>query len=289
VNRFLHDAVWVSIASLLMIAGFATSLKSTAQVPAALDPIAGSGQIAVIGQAYPVPLRARVSDGTGAPIAGITVHFDVDQCVSIPEGSACPPLSEYPAFAASSYSTTAITDATGEVAAPALTAGDSEGYFQVVATVYGSDPGGGILAHAYFPLRQVASLAAVPITAAFTGAWYDPAQSGHGLLIEVLPGDRLLAYWFAFTPDAQQAWFGGVGAIVGNQALIYAGRGQGGRWIPSFDPAHYTLEQWGTLTITFVDCNHGRVDFYGAGNSSMWSSGFMELTRLAQPAGLVCE
>ena len=98
-----------------------------------------------------------------------------------------------------------------------------------------------------------------------------------------------MAYWFAFTPDGtQQAWFGGVGTIVGNEAIIYTDRGRGGRWIPSFDPTLFALDPWGTLTFTFTDCNHGRVDFFGEGNSSPWSAGFMDLTRLTLPAGLSC-
>ena len=59
----------------------------------------------------------------------------------------------------------------------------------------------------------------------------------------------------------------------------------GGRWIPNFNPTQIVPNPWGTLTFTFTDCNHGRVDFnsiagYGAGS--------MNLTRLTQPAGLSC-
>ncbi len=38
------------------------------------------------------------------------------------------------------------------------------------------------------------------IGAGFTGAWYDPAQSGHGLFVEVLSNNRFYATWFAFNP-----------------------------------------------------------------------------------------
>src|SRR5262249_34264365 len=83
----------------------------------------------------------------------------------------------------------------------------------------------------------------VPITSSFSGAWYDPAQSGHGILVEVLPNNQLLAYWFTFNPDGtQQAWFGNVGAIdpATNTATVGALQAQGGRWIPNYDPAHVT-------------------------------------------------
>ena len=127
----------------------------------------------------------------------------------------------------------------------------------------------------------------VPITAGFSGAWYDPAQSGHGILIEVLSSTQILAWWFTFNPDGtQQSWFGNVGAINGTTASIAAVQTQGGQWIPNFDPSNITQPIWGTLTFTFTDCNHGRVDF----NSSVtgYGTGHMNLTRLTQPAGLTC-
>jgi hypothetical protein len=121
----------------------------------------------------------------------------------------------------------------------------------------------------------------------FTGAWYDPAQSGHGLFIEVLPDSRFYAAWFAFNPaGTQQAWFTGVGTYSGNTASIATVlQPTGGRWIPNFDPNQIVPNRWGTLSFTFTDCNHGTVDF----NSVLeYGAGSMSLTRLTQPAGLNC-
>ncbi len=113
----------------------------------------------------------------------------------------------------------------------------------------------------------------------FTGAWFDPAQSGHGLFIEILPDDRIQAAWFTFNPAGEQAWFLGVGSYVDNSATISAVEPVGGRWIPNFDPTQIVDNAWGTLTLTFTDADHGRVDFssilgYGAGS--------MNLTRLTK-------
>jgi plastocyanin len=127
----------------------------------------------------------------------------------------------------------------------------------------------------------------VPITSGFTGAWYDPEQSGHGILIEVLPGNQLLAWWFTFNPEGtQQAWFGNVGSIDDDTATVPALQTEGGRWIPNFDPANVTQPAWGTLTFQFTDCNHGEVTF----DSAMpgYGSGHMNLVRLTQPAGVTC-
>ena len=96
----------------------------------------------------------------------------------------------------------------------------------------------------------------------FTGAWFDPAQSGHGLFVEILPDNRIQAAWFTFNPaGTEQAWFVGTGTYAGNTAtLTSVVQPAGGRWIPNFDPT--------------------RVISNGAGS--------MNLTRLTQPAGLAC-
>ncbi len=121
----------------------------------------------------------------------------------------------------------------------------------------------------------------------FTGSWFDPAQSGHGLMLEVLPDNRLLALWFSFNPQgSQQSWFGGVGTYSGNTATITdVALPTGGRWIPNFDQNAIVLNPWGTLTLTFTDCNHGKVDFNSVRG---YGSGSMNLTRLTLPAGLTC-
>jgi len=132
-----------------------------------------------------------------------------------------------------------------------------------------------------------APVAAVDIGPGFTGAWYDPEQSGHGLFLEVLPNNQLLAFWFTFTPDGtQQSWFGGVGPYAGNKATLPVNLTTGGRWIPNFDPSKRIDHPWGTLTFTFSDCDHGRVDF--TSSYPGYGSNHMDLTRLTLPAGLTC-
>ena len=127
----------------------------------------------------------------------------------------------------------------------------------------------------------------VPISAGFTGAWYDPAESGHGIFLEVLPNNLLLAAWYTFTPDGmQQAWFTGLGAIANDTAVVSADLTTGGRWIPNFDPSTVVNNPWGTLTFSFTDCNHGRVDF--ASTYGNYGTNHMDLQRLTQPAGITC-
>jgi Galactose oxidase, central domain len=138
-----------------------------------------------------------------------------------------------------------------------------------------------VSAELYLPPRPI------PIGPGFTGSWYDPAQIGHGLFVEVLPDSRFLAAWFTFDPaGAKQSWFLGVGTYSGDTATIATTlQPTGGRWIPNFDPARVVNYSWGTLKFTFADCNHGRVDF---ASSAGYGVGSMNLTRLTQPAGLSC-
>lgn len=123
------------------------------------------------------------------------------------------------------------------------------------------------------------------LSSGYTGTWYDPAQSGHGFFIEILPGNLLLAYWFTFNPQGQQAWFGGVGNIVGNTAAVTATQSTGTRFIPNFNPAEVVRSNWGTLNFSFSDCSNGRVDFSSVAG---FGSGTMMLKRLTTPAGLDC-
>ena len=121
-----------------------------------------------------------------------------------------------------------------------------------------------------------------------TGAWNDPSQSGHGLFIEVLPDNRFYASWFAFNlAGTEQSWFTGVGTYSGNTASIAAvEQPAGGRWIPDFDANRVVHNPWGTLTFTFSDCDHGKVEFSSVAG---YGAGSMNLTRLTQPARLSCQ
>lgn len=139
----------------------------------------------------------------------------------------------------------------------------------------------GLLGAALFTRIARADEAPVQIDAAFTGSWYDPANSGQGLMLQVLPNHQLLAIWFAYGPSGGQAWFGGVGSYSGNTAVIDAVQPAGGRWIPNFDAAQVTTPEWGSITFTFGDRDHGRVEF----NSVLgFGSGGMDLVRLTNIA-----
>lgn len=125
------------------------------------------------------------------------------------------------------------------------------------------------------------------ISPAMTGSWYDPAQSGQGLFVEILPGNNFYAAWLSFDPSGtQQAWIAGMGTYSGNTAsILLVEQPTGGAWVPAFDESKVIRNYWGSLNFTFTDCNHGRVDY---SSITGYGSGSMNLTRLTQIAGLSC-
>jgi hypothetical protein len=121
-----------------------------------------------------------------------------------------------------------------------------------------------------------------------TGNWFDPAEDGHGFSIEVLPGNRMLADWYAYAPSGGPVWIVATGPITGNTAVLqgYQKIGSGGRFPPNFDPSKLQNLLWGTLIFAFTDCNNGQVTWQPV--VAGYTSGSMPLTRLTTPAGLSC-
>jgi hypothetical protein len=123
------------------------------------------------------------------------------------------------------------------------------------------------------------------IDSRITGSWFDPTQAGQGLMLEVLPNNQLLALWFAFDPSGKQSWFGGLGTYSGNTASITAAIPSGGRWIPNFDQSKIVSSTWGTLTFTFSDHDHGRVNFNSVDGYGTGGMNLQRLTSIASQDG----
>jgi hypothetical protein len=122
-----------------------------------------------------------------------------------------------------------------------------------------------------------------------TGNWFDPAQSGQGLVLEVQRDNTLLAEWFTFAPGGGQAWIIASGPINGNTAVLQAWQtgGAGARFFPNFDPAGVHNEYWGTLTLVFSDCNKATAAWQPVDDNG-YSAGSIGIERLTLPAGLSC-
>jgi uncharacterized protein (DUF1800 family) len=126
------------------------------------------------------------------------------------------------------------------------------------------------------------------IAACHTGAWFDPAQSGHGVFLEVLdtaPQRTLLAIWYAYL-DGQQRWMTATGPIHGDTAALQANITLGGNFPPNFDPAQVSTQPWGTMTFRAIDADSGQWSW--SSTQPGYGSGSMSLVRLTSASGSDC-
>jgi len=129
-------------------------------------------------------------------------------------------------------------------------------------------------------------LAHADIRPEYSGAWYNPDQSGHGLSIEVLDHERTIAFWFAYTPDGLPMFLVIDGANEGNTVTGPAYAYQGMIW-GQFDPATLEGEDWGVVSIEFLGCDHATLTW--SSSVQGYGDGQVELQRLTALAGLSCE
>ncbi len=120
----------------------------------------------------------------------------------------------------------------------------------------------------------------------YTGVWFNPAQDGHGIFVEILPDNRFIAAWYVFSPEGQQSWITGVGTVSSNTATVDGVLATGGRFLPNFNAAQIVRNPWGRMTFTFADCNNGRMDYVSTFPG--YGSGTVPLSRLTLPAGSAC-
>lgn len=119
------------------------------------------------------------------------------------------------------------------------------------------------------------------------GAWFVPARSGEGWLLEPLAGGRAALTWFTYTPEGQPAWLFGVGTLDDNRLQIDAMlRSTGTRFGAGFDPAAIQTQPWGQLSIDFLDCQRAQLSYQA--EDPNWGSGGYAVQRLSALKGLGC-
>lgn len=124
------------------------------------------------------------------------------------------------------------------------------------------------------------------ITPGITGYWYNPSQSGHGFDIQVPGNGSILAIWYVFDAQGNNLWLIGQGTYSGGSATLDAYTTTGGFFPPVFDPAKIQRTKWGTLTLTFSDCNTGTASWVPL--VSGYTGGSMPISRLSSVGGLAC-
>lgn len=125
---------------------------------------------------------------------------------------------------------------------------------------------------------------------AFSGSWYAPARSGEGIIVQVLDNGSVIAIWFTFPPSgsvAKQAWILAQGGVIdGNRVRfdqVFTTRGP--RFGPDFDPAARVVQPWGTLELSFSDCNTATITYAGP---PQWGAATRTVQRLTSLDELGC-
>jgi hypothetical protein len=126
------------------------------------------------------------------------------------------------------------------------------------------------------------------IKPAHTGLWYNPDQSGHGLNIEVLDDNRILAFWYVYNDVGNQIWLLGTGTYEGNTASLEVFITESGVFPPNFVAQDVVNTSWGSFQFEFNDCNTGMFNWTPVDGNG-FTAGSLELTRLTKIAGLNCE
>ncbi|HLF29611.1 MAG TPA: hypothetical protein VI566_01135, partial [Xanthomonadales bacterium] len=134
------------------------------------------------------------------------------------------------------------------------------------------------------------SLAAHDPLAFASGSWFDPQRNGEGFVVQVLPDERALVTWFTYPPvgeDGGQAWLIGVGTATGNRIEIdEMVRPYGAVFGPGFDPGDVIQEPWGSLEITFANCDQASAAWDGP---TAFGNGSMDLVRLSSIDDVPCD
>ena len=124
---------------------------------------------------------------------------------------------------------------------------------------------------------------AQPVDARYSGTWYDPARSGEGIELEILPNNKAGVYFFTYPPASvagTQAWVYAIGDIVGN-GIEFANVLR-----PLRDATgKVTQTPWGRIALTFDDCGSGGMRWDGPAG---WGSMEVPIKRLSSLAGLNC-
>lgn len=115
------------------------------------------------------------------------------------------------------------------------------------------------------------------------GTWYNPATSGQGFLLEVVPSANALALgWFTWgTTAGQHDWVSAFGPISGDSATVTLQRSTGGRFN---DPTPIASSNVGTATFRFTSCTEGTVTFT---RTDTGTSGTIAIQRLT-PTPAAC-
>ena len=119
-----------------------------------------------------------------------------------------------------------------------------------------------------------------------SGSWYNPAQPGHGLMVELRDRNEASLAWYTFDAAGAPMWLVGTAKAERNVLRGPVFRVAGGAFPPAFDPARTTTAPWGELVVTLDGCNSGTVAW--TPTAPGFAAGSMPLSRLTSIHGARC-
>jgi plastocyanin len=133
-----------------------------------------------------------------------------------------------------------------------------------------SGPGGNINFSMNARIMVEAAAPTFAINQGIAGAWFEPATSGQGMLIDVEPVNRIMfVAWFTYVPPGTTApkvgggdsrWLVAQGNYTGANAPLTLFRVDGGRF-DTPPTAAQTTTTAGTLTLDFTDCSNATANY----------------------------
>ncbi len=147
----------------------------------------------------------------------------------------------------------------------------------------------------YNPALYPSNSAPMPVTGYNSGAYYDSTHGGEGMLVQVVDvggGPFFFAAWYTFDKLGVPYWLTAQGAFTkgATQISVPMFYTLGGGFAGNFPPPVQT-QSWGTMTVSFPDCNTMSFSYNGAvpGNSnSPAGSGSKTWHRLGAINGFLC-
>lgn len=160
-------------------------------------------------------------------------------------------------------------------------------------TGFGFTPGSMALRRLTVPALAMDDPDGTPLRACYSGIWFEPARSGYGFNLEVVPqgpnGRTVVAYWYTYRPDGSPLWLigqGQAGASAPTTMDLYEGGGIGAQFPFAFSSSALTLTKWGTASLTFTSNNTLNVSYQP--QRAGYSAGNLSLVRLTELAGRRC-
>jgi len=136
-------------------------------------------------------------------------------------------------------------------------------------------------------LSTAGAATAGPIDRHFSGSWYNPDQSGHGLQIEVINRSRAVVTWYAFDTQGNPLWLIGIGDLRGETLEAELASYAGAAFPPAFDPEAVTASPWGDIQIELTACDTARLAWDPVDGD--YQAGEMTLERLTWIDGAHCD